>query len=135
MPVRVWKNAYLRVAGEDLSGHVQSLALSYEAESLDATAMGSSSRVRQGGLKSQGLDVTMFFNTTCVEQLLYPLVGCQTCIEVRACNACSCDSNARYQGTWLLPSFPPLSGAVGDLMTVAVRFEPAGDLSRSVATT
>ncbi len=119
----------------DLSGSVASLALSYEAESLDETAMGDGSRKRRGGLKSQGLDVTFHQKFTCVDATLFGIVGCQSCIEVRSCNACSTDSNPRFQSTWHMPRYSPMSGGVGALLDATVTFEPAGDLSRTVAAT
>lgn len=125
----------LLVNNVDLSASVKELSLSYEAESLDETAMGDASRKQRGGLKTQGLDVTFHQKFTCVDATLFGLVGCQTSVEVRACNACSTDSNPRFQATWLLQSYPPMGGAVGDLLEAAVRFEPAGDLSRTVAAT
>lgn len=135
MPTIVYKNAMCLINGVDYSASIQSLALSYEAESLDETAMGDTARKMRGGLKSQGLSVTFFQKFTCVDAGLFGLVGCQTSVEVRACNACSTDSNPRFQATWLLQSYPPMSGAVGELLTAEVTFEPAGDLSRTVAVT
>ena len=132
---RVHKNAMLKLNGVDLSGHVQSLTLNYEAESLDASAMGVSARVRRGGLFNPNIDVTMFQNTTCVEETIFSLIGCAACVEVRTCNACSSDSNPRYQGMFHVQSAPPMTGAVGSLLTVAVRLESAGDLSRNIAVT
>lgn len=132
----LWNNAMLLVDGVNLSGSIQSLALAYEAESLDGTKMGDASRVMQGGLKGGGVDVTFFQKFTCVDATLFGIVGCQVCMEMRACNACaSACTNIRYQGTYLLQSYPPMGGAVGSLLTAAVRFEPAGDLSRNTAAT
>lgn len=135
MPTQVFKNAMLLVNGVDYSASVRELSLSYEAASLDETAMGDTTRKMRGGLKSQDLSVTFFQKFTCVDAGLFGLVGCQTCVEVRACNACSTDSNPRFQATWLLQSYPPMGGAVGDLLTAVVKFMPAGDLSRTVAAT
>lgn len=132
----VFKNAYLWVNGVDLSTNQNELRLSYEAASLDETAMGDGTRKMRGGLKSTGLSVTFFQKYSCVDATLFGLVGCQTSIEVRACNACStADTNPRYSGTYLLRSYPPLGGRVGDLLTAQVAFEPAGDLSRNTAAT
>ena len=132
----LFKNFYLWVNNVDLSLSAQSGSLNYEAESLDATKMGDGSRVKQGGLKNFGLDVTFFQKYSCVDATLFGIVGCQTSIEVRACNACStANTNPRYSGTYLVTSYPPITGGVGDLMTVTVRFEPAGDLSRNTADT
>ena len=135
MPTIVYKNAMALINGVDLSASVSSLSLNYEAESLDETAMGDNTRKRRGGLKSQGMDVTFHQKFTCVDATLFGIVGCQSCIEVRACNACSTDSNPRYQGTWHLPRYSPMSGAVGSLLDATVTFEPAGDLSRTIAAT
>ena len=135
MATQLYRNAMLIVNNVDLSASVKELSLSYEAESLDETAMGDSSRKQRGGLKTQGLEVTFFQKFTCVDATLFGLVGCQTSVEVRACNACSTDSNPRFQATWLLQSYPPMGGAVGDLLEAQIRFEPAGDLSRTVAAT
>ena len=135
MPTLVFKNAMLIVNGVDLSASVRELGLTYEAESLDNTAHGDTSRKMTGGLKSQGLDVTFFQKFTCVDATLFGIVGCQTSVEVRACNACSTDSNPRFQSTWLFQSYPPMGGTVGELLTAGVRFEPGGDLSRTIAAT
>ena len=128
MPSLVFKNAMLKVNDVDLSASLQSLTLNYEAASLDETAMGATARQMRGGLKNQSLSITVFQKYTCVDTTLFALVGCQTSVEVRSCNACSTDTNPRYQGTWLVRSYPPMGGGVGDLLVTAVRFEPAGDL-------
>lgn len=135
MPSIVFRNAMLQVNGVDLSASVQRLTLNYEAASLDETAMGNTARQMRGGLKSHGMDVTFFQKFSCVDATLFGLVGCQVCGDVRSCNACaSACTNISYQGTWLVQSYPPMGGAVGDLLTATVRFEPAGDLSRNTAT-
>lgn len=135
MPTLLLKNAFLNINGVDLSGSVQRLALTYEAASLDETAMGNDSRKMRGGLKNQGLEVTFFQKFSCVDATLFSVVGCQMCGDVRSCNACaSACTNISYQSTWMLGSYPPLGGSVGDLITAVVRFEPAGDLSRVTAT-
>jgi len=128
MATQVWKNAMLWVNNVDLSANVQSLALTYEAESLDESNMGTNTRKKRGGLKNHMIDVTFFQNFSCVDATLFGLVGCQTSIEMRACNACSSGGNPVWEATYLLQSYPPMGGAVGDLLQSAVRFEPAGDL-------
>ena len=135
MATQVFKNAMVLINGVDYSALVQSLTLNYEAASLDETAMGNDSRKMRGGLKSQGLDIQFFQKYTCVDANLFGLVGCQTCIEIRSCNACSTDSNPRFQATWLFPRYTPMGGGVGDILMAPVTFEPAGDLSRTVAAT
>lgn len=132
MATQVFKNAMLVVNAVDLSASVVQLALSYQAESLDETAMGDNSRKMRGGLKSQGVDITFNQKYSCVDATLFPLLGCQTCVEIRGCNACAGETNPRWAGTYLLQSYPPMSGGVGAILQAAVRFEPAGDLSRAL---
>ena len=128
MATQVFKNARFDVNGVALACNMSQLALSYEAESLDETPMGLNSRVKRGGLKMQTVDATFFQSYACVDATLFGLVGCQTCIEIRVCNACSGADNPVWEGTFLLQSYPPFGGAVGDILQTAVRFEPAGDL-------
>ena len=128
MATQVYKNARFDVNGVALACNMVSLAMTYEAESLDATVMGGNARVKRGGLKVQNVDATFNQSYACVDATLFGLVGCQTCIEIRVCNACSGADNPVWEGTFLLQSYPPFGGAVGDLLQTAVRFEPAGDL-------
>ena len=48
----VLKDAQVFAAGYDLSGQMNQVAVDKEAESLDVTVFGNSTRVRRGGLKS-----------------------------------------------------------------------------------
>ena len=128
MATLTFKNAMLWVNGVDLSGNIGSLSLTFEAESLDETAMGASSRKHKGGLKNHRVEARFFQSFSCVDATLFGLVGCQTSIEIRACNACSSSGNPVFEATYMLQSYPLLSGNVGDLLSASVVFEPAGDL-------
>lgn len=90
--------------------------------------MGADTRKMRGGLKNHTLEATFFQNFACVDATLFGLVGCQTSIEFRACNACSSAGNPIMEATYLLQSYPPMGGGVGDLLTVAVRLDPASSL-------
>lgn len=52
MPSLVLTDAKLFIAGRDLSGQMNALALEYAADMLDATTFGVGTRVNAGGLKS-----------------------------------------------------------------------------------
>jgi len=128
VPTITYKNAMLVVNNVDLSGNIGSLSLSYEAESLDETAMGLTSRKFKGGLKVHRVEALFFQKFSCVDATLFGLVGCQTSVEIRACNACSGADNPVFEATYMLRSYPLLGGKVGDLLSASVVFEPAGDL-------
>ena len=58
MATLVYTNAYLMINGVDLSDHVKSLNLTYEAEMLDDTVMGTTgTRSNKPGLKNWSLEV------------------------------------------------------------------------------
>ena len=128
MASQLYKNAVLLVNNVDLTANLQSLELTYEAESLDETAMGGNTRKHKGGLKNWGLSPTFFQNFSCVDATLFGLVGCQTSVEFRACNACSSANNPLMEGTVLVQSYPPMGGAVGSLLMSQVKLDAAGDL-------
>lgn len=137
MATVVWKNASFIVNAVDLSNDVQSLALNYSAESLDETAMGDDTRIRKGGLLDWSVDITFLqdFAASQVDATLFSLVGTTSCIQIKPVNAAASATNPRFGGVAVLESYPPASGAVGSMLTAAVRFVPASDLSRNTAAT
>lgn len=129
MASQKFTNAYFNINGVDLSANAKSLTLTYEAESLDETAFGTDgTRKMRGGLKTTSLDCVFFQSFACVDATLFGLVGCQTSVEFRACNACSSAGNPIFEQTVLVQSYPPLGGAVGALMECSVKLAPAGAL-------
>lgn len=73
----VLTNAKILLAGYDLSGDFNQIALEYQAESLDATVFGNTSRVRQGGLKTSRATGAGFWQAgnNAVDPVLFDNVG------------------------------------------------------------
>lgn len=128
MATVAYTNAYLSVNGNDLSSHVSELTLNYSSEMLDETAMGDSNRVFKGGLKNWSVDVTFHqdFSAGGPDAILFPLVGVTACIELRPRNSCSTAINPSFSATAILDAYPPMAGAVGDLLDVTGTFQPGG---------
>ena len=87
MSTVVYKNAELFFGGVEVQGDFNEIALSLEAESLDATTFGNATRVHKGGLKdatlsgggfwqagANAIDPTLFESFDVTEQVisLYP---------------------------------------------------------------
>ena len=124
-----YTNAFFVINGVDLSANMKSLSLTYEAESLDETVFGTDgTRKFRGGLKTTSLDAVFFQNYACVDATLFGLVGCQTSVEFRACNACSSAGNPIFEQTVLVQSYPPMAGGVGVLLECNVKLQPASAL-------
>jgi hypothetical protein len=130
MPTMVYTNAYVSINSVDVSAHVKSITLNYEAELLDDTVMGTAgTRSNFPGLKNWSLEVNFLqdYDAGSVDATLFALVGAAAFpVAVRAVNSAISTSNPEYQGPAVVESYPPLTGEVGALATATVMFKPAG---------
>jgi len=138
MATMVYTDAFVSINAVDLSDHVKSVTLTYEAEILYDTVMGTSgTRSSKPGLKNWTLEVNFLqdYAAANVDATLFPLVGAAafTCI-VRANKTAGVGAtNPNFSGLAVLASYPPLTGEVGALGTATASFRSAGALSRLVA--
>lgn len=130
-----FRNAYTWVNGVDLSDDVESVSLSFGAETLDETAMGDTTRVNKGGLLTWSIDLNFHqdYAASQVEATLFSLVGTTTCFELRPLNSCTTTINPSYSGIGILESYQPMGGSVGSLLDAPATIVSAGALTRSVA--
>ena len=130
-----FRNAYTWVNGVDLSDDVESVSLSFGAETLDETAMGDTTRVNKGGLLTWSIDLNFHqdYAASQVEATLFSLVGTTTCFELRPLNSCTTTINPSYSGIGILESYQPMGGSVGSLLDAPATIVSAGSLTRSVA--
>ena len=137
MATIVYTDAFVSINSVDLSDHVKSVSLSYEAEMLDDTVMGTTgTRSNKPGLKNWTLEVEFLqdYALNSVDATLFPLVGAAAFpVKVRASKAGAISTtNPEYQGNGVLESYPPLTGEVGALGTAACTIRCASDLVRDV---
>lgn len=115
--------------------HVRSVTLNLGAAMLDITEMGNLSKVNLAGLLEWSVDVECVqdYAAANVDALLFPLLGAASFnIQCRASSATKATTNPEYWGPVVLESYPPISGAVGDAMTVKATFRCAGNIARAV---
>jgi hypothetical protein len=134
MATLVYTDALLTVNSIDLSDHVKSLTLNYEAEMLDDTVMGTSgTRSSKPGLKNWGLEVefTQDFAVGSVDATLFPLIGAASFpIVARAIKASAVSvTNPQYSGNAVLENYSPISGEVGTLGMTSCSFRAGGGAS------
>ena len=122
----------------DISAYVRSATITYSAELQDKTASGDGTRTRIPGLYdwSITLGLNQDFSTSVVgiDKLLWSLVGTDNTacyIWVRAKTTAPDPVNPQFWGKGLLEGYSPISGSIGDLMTVDVTFQAAGNLTRT----
>ncbi len=133
----IYKDAEVTVNGVDLSDHVLSATLNYSGDLQEQTAMGDGTRTRLSGLKDWSMEFSFKqdYDSGSVDGTLFALVGgAAVVVTVRALDSAGVgETNPTYSGSAVLESYPPLSGAVGELASTTVTFQSAGTLSRLTA--
>ena len=123
-------DASLVVNSVDLSNHVRSLTITYEAEMLDDTVMGTSgTRSNFPGLKNWTMEVNFLqdFAAGSVDATLFPLVGAVPFpIVAKPTSGAISATNPAYSGNAVLETYPPITGEVGTLAMVTANFRSGG---------
>ena len=129
----VLKDADITVNGVVLSNRANSVELNYEVESVEVTAFGGN-RSFIGGLQNNTITIEFMqdFAAANVEATVFPLVGTQTSVTVRASSSATSATNPLYtvSGTFL-SSHTPVSAAVGELAMTSLTFT-GGTLVKTV---
>lgn len=130
-------DAYLSIAGKDLSPWVRSVTINYAAELLDETAMGDLTRKNIGGLKNWSIAVEFkqdFGSTPAPDIDLFALVGTAVAVVVRPVKGSSVGAtNPEYTGTGILESYTPIGNGVGELALAPINIQCAGPLTRATS--
>jgi hypothetical protein len=137
MAQQLFTDAFVSINGVDLSAHVKSVSLNYEAEMLDDTVMGDTTRSMAAGLKNWSVEVEFLqdYAASKVDATLFQLVGAAAfAIIIRPDNSDGVSAtNPNFTGNVVLESYPPVTGTVGDLHTTRATFRAAGALSRATS--
>lgn len=135
MATFVINDASIVINAVDLSDHCKSVTLNYEAESVDDTNMGDTTRLMVGGMLNYSLEVEFAQDYAAgeVDATLFALVGTATTVTVKATSGAVSATNPSFSGSMLLTSYSPVSGSIGDLATTSASFVPAGALTRATS--
>lgn len=136
MSIFVWNDAYLSIAGNDLSDHVKAVTLNEGIETGDKTAMGDTTRTMKGGLYTWSLTATFHadFAASELDAVIAGLTANEAALEVRPTSDAVSSTNPKRTGTGLVTSYQPFGGSVGDVPAEAsVTFEAASALTRATS--
>lgn len=136
MATLVLTDASVTINSVDLSDHVRSVTINYEAEIQDDTNMADTSRNKLPGLKDWSLDIefSQDYAAAKVDATLFSLVGAAAfAIAIRPTSSAVGTTNPNFNGNALLASYKPVAGTVGSMATATTRFEGTGTLTRSTA--
>lgn len=132
----VFTNAKVTVNSVDLSDHVRAVTINYEAEIVDDTNMGDTSRNKLPGLLNWTVEIewSQDYASSKVDATLFSLVGAAAFpISVVPVNTTVAATNPNFNGNCLLASYSPVTGSVGELAIAPTTFEGTGTLSRSTS--
>ncbi len=128
MAIVMSNDVTLSVGGTDLSDNVQSIVVSQDAEDLDGTGMGASSRAHVRGLRDDRIEVT-FLQDFAASQVDATLAALYTstgfAIVVKPTSSAVSSTNPSYTMTGILLNYQPINATVGEISTPQVTFVPA----------
>ncbi len=129
MAVIVYTDASVSIEGTNISNRVASVALTYEAEPLDATAMGDQTRGSVLGLLNWSIEMEVFQDHSSggLDSLFWSWVTdrVQLTIVIKPTSAAVGTSNPSFTGEAYLTGYSPITGSVGELGRQTINFVPA----------
>ena len=135
MAEQVLTNAFLSIAGVDLSDHVRQLTLNDGADAPVDTAMGDTYVGRlAGGIKdwSVAVEFNQDYAANEVDVTVAALVGTSVALIIRADAGAKAATNPEWTGNAILTSYNPVVGSVGDAHITNLQFDGNGALARGV---
>jgi len=137
MATFVYNDAYVSIAGVDLSDHVRSLTLDAGQTMLDDTAMGDAFASNAAGLATWSVTIELLqdFAASKVDATLQGELGIgnTTALIFNPAGSTTATANPKYSGTGILESYNPLSGSVGDQAMCTATFQSASALARATS--
>lgn len=137
MATFVLYDAYVSVAGVDLSDHVKSVTIDAGQNMVDDTAMGDAFTSNAAGLATWSVSVEFLqdYASSKVDATLEPLLGIgnTAALVVRPTSSSVSSTNPSYSGTGILDSYSPIGGSVGDQAMTSASFQSASALTRATS--
>lgn len=123
----VMTNANVKVNGTDFSDHIAAVTLDTSVDEVETTAFGQTTRTRVGGLKDGSIKLSWHQDFVgSVDATISPLVGTLATVVVMPNGTVAGTANPSWTGTFLVSSYSPVAGAVGDLLTFDTTWPTAG---------
>ena len=126
----------ITVNGTDFSDHLAAIEFSISVDEQETTAFGSGYRSRIGSLKDASVTLSWHqdFGAGSVDATLFPLLGSFATVVAKPTSGSVTATNPSYTGVFLVSSYTPINGAVGDLATFDTTFNLAsGSVVRGTA--
>jgi len=129
----VLTNAYVSIAGVNLSDHIASISLATQYDLVDTTQFGDTSKKMIAGLAANSVSFEFHqdFQAGSVESTIYPLLGTATACIIKPLDSAVNASNPQYSFNVLIAEWTPLNATAGDLTTATVTWPISGDVTKT----
>lgn len=137
MATIVMYDAYVSIAGTDLSDHVRTVTLDAGQNMVDDTVMGDTFVSNAAGLATWSVTIEFLqdYASSKVDATLEPLLGLTNtaALILNPIGSTTSSSNPKYSGTAILESYNPIAGTVGDQAMATATFQSASALTRATS--
>ena len=137
MATFVLYDAFVSIAGVDLSDHVRSVTVDAGQNMADDTAMGDAFVSNAAGLATWSISVELLqdYASSKEDATLEPLLGIGNTAALggRPASGSVSATNPNYSGTGILESYNPIGGAEGDQAMASATFQSASALTRATS--
>ena len=118
----------------DLSAWVKSVDLDIDAEDLDDTNMGDTTKISLAGLNVWGgrIGFSQDFAAGGPDATLNGIVGTVVTVAIQPTSAAKATTNPSYEGSALIKRYKPFGNSAGEKATCEMEFVSAGDITRDV---
>lgn len=117
------------VGGVDLTDHVKSIAVNYDYDDVDITAMNATSKAHAAGLRDDSIEFEFYqdFATSSVDVTLNASLGSSTgtTVVVQTSGSTVTATNPKYTLVGIPFTYSPIDASVGDASMTKVKFMPA----------
>jgi hypothetical protein len=136
MSAYVYKDVVFLIGATDLSDHVKSATWKRGVDAPESTAMGSTTHtVMAGGLRTEALTILLYqdMGTGSVDEKLDAALGAASTIHLKPTGSGPSANNPDYTGSFVLLTYEPAAGTVGDPAMTTSEWAPAGAAERDVS--
>ena len=136
MATQVLTDSKVTFNSVNLSAWLVSHDLPRQVEAQDASKMTDTTRNYKPGLMNHDLTLEFLqdFGAGGPDATISPLIGnAGFAVNLKTSSAANATTNPEMQGNYIIESYNPMSGKIGELQKCTVKLKPAGALTRATS--
>jgi len=130
-------DAFVSLAGTDISAFVESVDLDYQVETDDDAAMGDDTAIVAATRENWSVSITakQDYGASQLDSVLWAAASGKVAVAliVRPTSGAVSTSNPEFTGNVILTNYKPIAGSHGSLARTPIALAPASDLARATS--